>query len=533
MLKIFQIFIAGLLLSLTMTGCAKSDATEKNTDTDQIALADLLVTSASDIVVIGETEQNKAVALFEDGTTEDVTTKATWTTSDQNIAVVNNEGLVTGQDEGNVTITASYTVNGVTKTSENKMQVFASAPVFVSAEIHGDDFLSAQFSTELDAYATLSDNSVHHVDDRVDWESNDTSIATVNANGVVTGLSEGNVTITIKGKLDPSKTATHIMSIGKIPTGTIVANNIIWDFDDKLVLEDNKTVAKGRTGNNTKPKYYGVWYFHEVGYGFEKDQTVAETYFSFEATKNGTTDAVLVDVYVNDGTENQTVKIGVPLDADALRYPTWGDFKADHPDWTIRTNYVERGEGRLLHGNFFLRLGHSGSTLSEDFVISKFIVVKVPEAGMIVKDNIVRTTADILITNGGLSAQSATTGQDVWYYAEVGNGFVEGQKVSATSFQFTASSDDTSKVYVNVYLNDGTVGGNHTVTLGFADDPTNDQFLTWDEVIAKYPNSTLRNYWETPTPGKRIRGNFYLRIGDSTYTGSAPFKIDKFIVAFR
>jgi len=539
MFKIFQIFIAGLFISLTMAGCAKSDATEANSggDTDKIILTDLVTTSQGDIVIVGGTEQINATARFSDGATKDVTKISTWETEDSSIATVDTNGLVTGISEGNVTISVTYTEEEVTLTSTISMSVYATEPAFKSAKIIGDDYLSASYKTALNVYVTLDDDSVHHANDLVNWSSSDDSIATVDAYGVVYGKAEGNVTITATGKVDSSKTATHQMSIGHIPTGTIIANNIIWDFNDDLVLDRNNTRAKGKTGNNeSNDKRYGVWYFHEVGYGFEKNQTVGETYFAFTATKAGNLNAVTVDVYLNDGTVfgNIKAKIDPSLSEpqeENLRYPTWADLRTAHPDWIIRANYAERGEKRLLKGNFFLRLGNSGYELQEPFEISKYIVVKVPEAGTIVKDNILwAQSGSIAIASDGKSASGLADGRAVWYYNEVGNGFVEGQKVADTSFEFAATGGNGP--FVNVYITNGTVASNTTLRIG-VDDPANNGYLTWNDVPSSFDNYTLRNWWQTTNPGKRVRGNFFLRIGDSTYTGSDAFTIDKFLVVHK
>jgi len=538
MKNIFKIFISALLLSLTMTGCAQSDSDEKNIsgqkeDNTTIVLTNLLIESQGDIVEIGKTEKATAIARFSDGSTEDITTKAEWSSSDINIATVSNDGTVTGIAEGNVSITGSFTDEYSNNVSDTiKMTVYAVEPAFVTAEIKGVDYLTATYKTQLDVYVTISDGTSHHANDRANWSSSDTKIATVDADGVVVGISEGNVTITATAKADNTKTANHKMLIGKIPTGTIVRNNIIWDFDDKLVIDRNDTHVTGLTGKNEgyDPRY-GVWYFHEVGYGFEKDQTVGETYFTFSATKDNVLNAVTIDVYLNNGSigGNKKAKIDPSLSdsqEENLRYPTWADLRAAHPDWIVRSNYSEKGEKRLLHGNFFLRLGNSGYEEKESFEISKYIVIKVPEAGLIVKDNVLWAES-IVLSADGKKASGKADGRAVWYFNEIGNGFIENQKVSETNFEFTATGGNG--VFVNVYITDGTALGQETLRIGIDDVATNG-YLTWADVPTKFDDYTLRNYWQTTSPGKRVRGNFFLRIGDSGYAGNDPYTIDKFIV---
>jgi hypothetical protein len=58
--------------------------------------------------IVGVTSQFTATATLSNGTTQSVTSKATWQTSNVAIATVNNAGAVTGVGPGDVDITATY-----------------------------------------------------------------------------------------------------------------------------------------------------------------------------------------------------------------------------------------------------------------------------------------------------------------------------------------------------------------------------------------------------------------------------------------
>lgn len=53
------------------------------------------------------TQQLTATLNMSDGSTQDVTASATWTSSDETVATVSTGGLVTGVAEGTATITAT------------------------------------------------------------------------------------------------------------------------------------------------------------------------------------------------------------------------------------------------------------------------------------------------------------------------------------------------------------------------------------------------------------------------------------------
>lgn len=70
-------------------------------------LTSVTVTGASS-VTLGQTEQLKAVANKSDGTQQDVTSQATWQSSDTSIASVSSTGVLSTIKTGSVTVTASY-----------------------------------------------------------------------------------------------------------------------------------------------------------------------------------------------------------------------------------------------------------------------------------------------------------------------------------------------------------------------------------------------------------------------------------------
>lgn len=57
---------------------------------------------------LGATAQFTAMATMSDGTTQDVTSQATWTSSNAGDATVSSTGLVTGVAAGSVAIQATY-----------------------------------------------------------------------------------------------------------------------------------------------------------------------------------------------------------------------------------------------------------------------------------------------------------------------------------------------------------------------------------------------------------------------------------------
>jgi Big-like domain-containing protein len=57
---------------------------------------------------VGATSQFKATATMADGSTQDVTTQATWSSTDATVATVSSGGVVTGIAAGSTTVDAVY-----------------------------------------------------------------------------------------------------------------------------------------------------------------------------------------------------------------------------------------------------------------------------------------------------------------------------------------------------------------------------------------------------------------------------------------
>ncbi len=113
-----------------------------------------------------------------------------WTSSNVAVATVNSSGVVTGINSGTATITASS--EGV---SGSASVTVSGVPVATVTVTPGTATIAVGQTATLSA--TLKDASGNVLTGRtVTWTSGATSVATVSANGVVTGVSPGSATIT-------------------------------------------------------------------------------------------------------------------------------------------------------------------------------------------------------------------------------------------------------------------------------------------------------------------------------------------------
>ena len=134
-------------------------------------------------------------------------TSLSWTSSNTNVATVDQTGLVTGISAGSTTITA-------TGEKENGDPVSASCTVTVTTvSVTGVSLNKTSTDLSLNSDLTLVATvaPANATNKNVTWTSSNTSVATVN-NGTVTGKAVGTATITVK-TVDGNKTATCTVSV--------------------------------------------------------------------------------------------------------------------------------------------------------------------------------------------------------------------------------------------------------------------------------------------------------------------------------
>ena len=195
-------------------------------------------------------------------------TGITWTSSNDNVVQVNQQGLVTGISNGLATVTAK-TENGCT----------AQCRIVVGASIAGINLAPSNSAIEIEEKlqinATIEPNTS---EETLIWVSSNSKVATVDQNGLVTGKSHGTVTITATGRdsmvansvkvtvqtspksislnitektIDLSTDAKSFQLIGTIsPSTANVYLDLKWTSSDESVakVDDNERVTALKNG---------------------------------------------------------------------------------------------------------------------------------------------------------------------------------------------------------------------------------------------------------------------------------------------
>ncbi|WP_288735907.1 Ig-like domain-containing protein [uncultured Parabacteroides sp.] len=163
----------------------------------------------------GETVQLTATVLPTDATDKTVI----WSSSNNDIASVNDNGEVTAVGPGTATITATAN-DGSGKAASCRITV--NEPYTPPAIVHvtgislDRETATIQKGSILQLSATVTPSNAD--DKTVRWESSNTDVATVDDNGKVTAIAPGTATITVT-TTDQRKTATCSVTVTDIATG--------------------------------------------------------------------------------------------------------------------------------------------------------------------------------------------------------------------------------------------------------------------------------------------------------------------------
>lgn len=238
----------------------------------------------TEIIGLRKGDTEKLTVSFKPANTED-SKEVKWTSSDSTVASVDKNGVVKGLKEGEATITVTtadgkHTASCVVKVKEvsidlDKVELAQDTPnTLLKGQQHK---IKVVFNQDEEPTETAT----------YEYKSLDESIASVDANGVVTALKAGQVMLEITVKASSgSMTIMHYMEVKEIPLESISIKG------DVTSLEEGKTTKLNVVFNPTNTT---------------DDKTVV---WSSSDTKVATVDANGVVKAVKAGTVKITAKVG-------------------------------------------------------------------------------------------------------------------------------------------------------------------------------------------------------------------------------
>ncbi|HET6818277.1 MAG TPA: Ig-like domain-containing protein [Mycobacteriales bacterium] len=189
----------------TVTATVSGYSGQSSVNVGPAVVTGLAVTASPSSLPLGDHSQMTAVATYSDGTTQDVTAVATWASDADTVATVSSAGVVTTKSVGTAGITATY------QSISHSATVTVTAAVLRSVAVTpASPTVPVGLTQQLTATGTYSDGSQMDVTGSASWASGTPTVATVDAHGVVTGVSQGtsSVTATVAGVSSPAVTVT-------------------------------------------------------------------------------------------------------------------------------------------------------------------------------------------------------------------------------------------------------------------------------------------------------------------------------------
>jgi hypothetical protein len=198
--------------------------------------------------------KTKATLYVGEITTLKASQAATYQSSDKKVATVTAKGLVTAKKAGKVTITA-------TSKSDRKVIATCSLTVKKAPKTKQITLKAKSGTVNVGKTVQIAVKSVKGVSSKaLTYTSSNKSIATVDKNGLITGVSEGSAKITVKAACNPKVKATYSITVS-------IDRLSYEDFDvsgfyDGGIKENNKLYANyidyaKDGGSNT---YYVTYY---------------------------------------------------------------------------------------------------------------------------------------------------------------------------------------------------------------------------------------------------------------------------------
>lgn len=185
-------------------------------------------------------QQFTVSGTYNDGSTQDLTSTANWTSSNTLVASVSPAGIASGQTSGTANIKASF--GG--QFSQGTLAV--NSPSAISVTPNNSSVIIGK-TLQFKAVANYSDGFEQEITALASWSTQPTSVATVNSTGLVTGVAKGTATVKASYGLNYGQTtlsvtgAPQAVSMAITPIGPAVLVGGKQQFTAIATFSDGST----------------------------------------------------------------------------------------------------------------------------------------------------------------------------------------------------------------------------------------------------------------------------------------------------
>jgi uncharacterized protein YjdB len=204
-------------------------------------IASIVVTPDDLTLGIGIGQQYTATAVYSDGSTQDLTSGVTWSSSAGSVASINGVGLLTTAGAGTATITA--TVGSLTDTTT----VTVVAAHLISIAVSPSPVSLAKGTAQQFAATGTFDDGSTQLLTSVTWSSVNSAIATVNtASGWATAVGTGSTSVTatsgaVSGSAAVTVTGATLVSLAVTPANSTMPSGTTKQMTATGTFSDSST----------------------------------------------------------------------------------------------------------------------------------------------------------------------------------------------------------------------------------------------------------------------------------------------------
>jgi uncharacterized protein YjdB len=268
------------------------------TEYGEITLKSIKITPASQEVYSGATVAFKATGIYSDTTRKDITSKVTWESSGDEVAIDAATGLATAQPVSETyECTISASLNGL----KGSTKMIVKVPTFTAISISAPGGeIARETSVQFTATGSLDDGTTQDITSEVTWASSDPAVVEIDASGKATGKSGGSaeITATYKGLTSNAVTVT-------VSDASLVSLVIQAAAGGSAAIKQTETVQFTATGT-----------FND---GKTQDMTASAVWASSDETVATISAAGLATAKNKDGSADITASFsGVPSNAVTL-----------------------------------------------------------------------------------------------------------------------------------------------------------------------------------------------------------------------
>ncbi len=308
-------------------------------------LTSIAISPGSASIAQGMSQQFAATGTYSDGSTQNLTSTISWSSSRSTVATITTGGSATGVGIGTATIT------GTSGSISGSAALNVGQPVLVSIAITPANASFALGTTQqFLATGTYSDGSTLDLTNSAAWSTANGAIATVNGQGLASSVGIGNNTVTatsglISGSTTLAVTPAALVSIAVTPaistiplgtpqpftaTGTYtdgstqnITGTVQWSSDSPSVATISKTTGSQGVASS-------------VGQGIANISATSGTLSG--TTSLTVTSASLVSLYITPatpllalGTTQQFAAIGIYTDGSTQNLTSAATWSSDTP----------------------------------------------------------------------------------------------------------------------------------------------------------------------------------------------------------